>query len=176
MVTVCPQCKAVYKFGVMECHETMSKFVMECHDEVVHDMQWSMLLIFTDKVSTGNVEMNSTMSKLRNHRDSIREGTVKQCNDKIWKATHFRSGAHSLQVNENRSQFGHVNTVIGKCSLEDPVSEEDSMGVEQFDYFKEVLENLMTTSEERLEQLRELRCRTSRWMKAATGSTAAKKG
>ena len=25
-------------------------------------MQWSMLLIFTDKVSTGNVEMNSTMS------------------------------------------------------------------------------------------------------------------
>ena len=29
----------------------------------------------------------------------------------------------SLQVNENRSQFGHVNTVIGKCSLEDPVSE-----------------------------------------------------
>ena len=46
----------------MECHETMSKFVMECHDEV-DDMQWSMLLIFTDKVSTGNVEMNSTMSK-----------------------------------------------------------------------------------------------------------------
>ena len=68
MVTVCPQCKTVYKFGVMECHETMSKFVMECHDEVVHDTQWSMLLIFTDKVSTGNVEMNSTMSKLRNHR------------------------------------------------------------------------------------------------------------
>ena len=41
------------------------------------------------------------------------------------------------------------------------MSEEDSMGVEQFDYFKEVLENLMTTSEERVEQLRELRCRTS---------------
>ena len=40
---------------------------------------------------------------------------------KTWKATYFRSGAHSLQVNENRSQFGHVNTVIGKCSLEDPV-------------------------------------------------------
>ena len=56
-------------------------------------MQWSMLLIFTDKVSTGNVEMNSTMAKLRNHRDSIREETVKQCNDKTWKATHFRSGA-----------------------------------------------------------------------------------
>ena len=137
-------------------------------------MQWSMLLIFTDKVSTGNVEMNSTMSKLRNHRDSIWEGTVKQCSDKTWKATHFRSGAHSLQVNENRSQFGHVSTVIGKCSLEDP--EEDSMGVEQFDYFKEVLENSMTTSEERVEQLRELRCRTTRWTKTATGSTAAKKG
>ena len=50
------------------------------------------------------------------------------------------------------------------------------MGVEQFDYFKEVLENLMTTSEERVEQLRELRSRTSRWMKTATGSRAAKKG
>ena len=106
----------------------------------------------------------------------IREGTVKQCNNKTWKATHFRSGAHSLQVNENRSQFGHVNTVIGKCSLEDPVSEGELMGVEQFDYFKNVLENSMTTSEERVEQLRELRCRTSRWMKTATGSTAAKKG
>ena len=93
MVTVCPQCKAVYKFGVLECHETMSKFVMECHDEAVHDMQWSMLLIFTDKVSTGNVEMNSTMSKLRNHRDSIREETVEQCNDKTWKARHIMSGA-----------------------------------------------------------------------------------
>ena len=99
----------------------------------------SMLLIFTDKVSTGNVEMNSTMAKLRNHRGSIRERTVKQGNNKTWKATYFRSGAHSLQVNENRSQFGHVNTVIGKCSLEDPVSEEDSMGVEQFDNFEKVL-------------------------------------
>ena len=141
MVTVCPQCKTVYKFGVMECHETMSKFVMECHDEV-DDMRWSMLLIFTDKVSTGNVEMNSTMSKLRNHRDSIREGTVKQCNDKTWKATHSRSGAHSLQVNENRSQFGHVNTVIGKCSLEDSVSEEESMGAEQFEGSREFNDNV----------------------------------
>ena len=48
----------------------MSKFVMECHDEVVHDIQWSMLLIFTDKVSTGNVEMNSTMSGFHPGRDS----------------------------------------------------------------------------------------------------------
>ena len=86
---------------------------------------------------------------------------MKQCNDKTWKATHFRSGAHSLQVNENRSRFSHVNTVIGKCSLEDPVSEEDSMGVEQFDNFEKVLENSIATSEERVEQLRELRCRTT---------------
>ena len=71
MVTVCPQCKAAYKFGVMECHETMSKFVMECHDEVVQDMQWSMLLIFTDKVSTGNVEMNSTMSGFHPGGDGV---------------------------------------------------------------------------------------------------------
>ena len=28
---------------------------------------------------------------------------MKQCNDKTWKATYFRSGAHSLQVNENKS-------------------------------------------------------------------------
>ena len=69
-----------------------------------------------------------------------------------------------------------MNTVIGKCSLEDPVSEEELMGVEQFDYFEKVLENSIATSEERVEQLRELTCRTSRWMKTATGSTAAKKG
>ena len=43
---------------------------MECHDEVVHDIQWSMLLIFTDKVSTGNVEMNSTMSGFHPGGDS----------------------------------------------------------------------------------------------------------
>ena len=125
MVTVCPQCKTVYKFGVMECH-----------DEVVHDTQWSMLLIFTDKVSTGNVEMNSTMSGFHP------VGKVKQCNNKTWKATHFRSGAHSLQVNENRNRFGQVNTVIGKCSLEDPVSEEDSMGAEQFEGSREFNDNV----------------------------------
>ena len=139
-------------------------------------MRLSMRLISTGKVSTGNVEIMSTMSKLRNHRDSIREGTVKQYNDKTWKATHIRSGAHSLHVNKNRSRFGLVKTVIGKCSLEDPVSDEDSMGVEQVDYFEKVLENSITTSEERVEQLRELRCRAMRWMTTATGSTAAKKG
>ena len=61
-----------------------------------------------------------------------------------------------------------MKTVIGKCSLEDPVSDEDSMGVAQFDYFEKVLENLITT-EERVEQLRELRCRAMRWMTTATG-------
>ena len=87
-------------------------------------MQWSMLLIFTDKVSTGNVEMNSTMAKLRNHRDSSGRRQGLDGN-----ALQVRS----LQVNENRSRFGHVSTVIGKCSLEDPVSDEDSMGAEQFE-------------------------------------------
>ena len=54
-----------------------------------------------------------------------------------------------------------MSTVIGKCSLEDPVSEEESMGAEQFDYFEKVIENSITTSEVRVEQLRELRCRTT---------------
>ena len=89
MMTVCPQCKAVYKFGVMECDETMSKFVMECHDEVVHDMQWSMLLIFTDKVSTGNVEMNSTMAKLRNHQREQKSIRSREYSD--WKMLVGRS-------------------------------------------------------------------------------------
>ena len=34
-VTVCPQCKPVYRSGVMECHNTMSSHVMEGHEEVV---------------------------------------------------------------------------------------------------------------------------------------------
>ena len=38
-----------------------------------------------------------------------------------------------------------------KCSLEDPVSEEYSTGVEQFDDFEKVLENSIATSEERVE-------------------------
>ena len=63
-----------------------------------------MLLIFTDKVSTGNVEMNSTMSGF--HPGGDGEAM------KTWKAMYFRSGAHSLQVNENRSRFSHVNAVI----------------------------------------------------------------
>ena len=101
MVTVCRQCKAVYKFGVMECHETMNKFVMECHDEVVLETQWSMLLIFigqgVDRQRRDEFNNGETPKSPR----FIREGTVKQGNNKTWKATYFRSGAHSLQVNEN---------------------------------------------------------------------------
>ena len=52
------------------------------------------------------------------------------------------SGAHSLQVNENRNRFSHVNTVIGKCSLEDPVSEEESMGTEQSEGSREFNKNV----------------------------------
>ena len=82
MVTVCPQCKTVFKFGVMECHATMSKFVMECNDEV----------------TTGNGRCfwfsrtrcrQATSRWNQQCRDSIREGTVKQYNDKTWKATHL---------------------------------------------------------------------------------------
>ena len=101
---------------------------------------------------------------------------TEKLDDKTWEATHFRSGAQSLQVNKNRSRCGHVNTVIGKCSLGDPVSDEDSMRVEQLNYFEKVLDNSMATSEERVEQLRELGCRATRWMKTATGFTAAEKG
>ena len=34
-VTVCPQCTAVCRSDVMECHDTMSIHVKECHEEVV---------------------------------------------------------------------------------------------------------------------------------------------
>ena len=65
--TVCPQCTAVYRSGGMECHDTMSRL----------DMEWSMRLIPTNWVSTGNAEMMSAMEKLWDRRDSAREGTVK---------------------------------------------------------------------------------------------------
>ena len=113
MVTVCHQCKAVHRFGVMEFHETRNKFVMECHDEVVHDMQLSMLLIFTDKVSTGNVEMNSTMLKLRNQRDSIREGTAKQCNNKTWKATHSLASQREQKSLQSR-EYSYWKMLVGR--------------------------------------------------------------
>ena len=68
-------------------------------------MRWSMRLIPTDKVSTGNVETMSAMSKLRNHRDSIREGTAKQRNDKTWEATHFRSGAQKFASQQEQKSM-----------------------------------------------------------------------
>ena len=71
-VTVCPQCKAVYRSGGMECHKTMSRL----------DMEWSMRLILTNKVSTGNAETMSAMELLWDHRDTGRQGTVKQRNVK----------------------------------------------------------------------------------------------
>ena len=81
-----------------------------------------MRLMPTNKVSKGNAE---TMAKLWDHRDFVREGTVKQRNVKAWKATHFRSETESPQVDTNRSRCGHMSAVIGKGSLGDPVSGED---------------------------------------------------
>ena len=78
-MTVCPRCKAVYRSGGMECHDTMSSHVMECHEEVVTSQVdsswgWSMRLIPKNKVSTGNAETMSAMVQIRGHRDSVREG------------------------------------------------------------------------------------------------------
>ena len=87
------------------------------------------------------------------------KGTEKQRNVKAWKVTHFRSETESLQVDKNRSRCGHMT---GKGSLEDPVSGEDSLRVQQLDYFDQVLENPMATSEERLGQLRRVGCRATR--------------
>ena len=48
-----------------------------------------MRLIPKNKVSTGNAEKMSAMEKLWDHRDFVREGTMKQRNVKAWKATYF---------------------------------------------------------------------------------------
>ena len=100
------------------------------------DIEWAMRLILTNNVSTGNAETAPTMAKLRNHRDSVWEGTAKQRNVKAWKATHFRSETESQQQvdNKNRSRCGHMRTVTGKGPLENPVNGEDSLRVEQLDY------------------------------------------
>ena len=45
--------------------------------------------------------------------------------------------------------------------LADPVSGEDSLRVGPLDYFEQVLENSMETSEGRSEQLRRARCRAT---------------
>ena len=55
------------------------------------------------------------------------------------------------------------------------MSGEDSLRVEQSNYFGKVLENSMAASEERLEQLR-ARGRATRRMPTVTGSAAAGKG
>ena len=96
-MTVGPQCKAVHRSSGMECHDTMSRL----------DAEWSMRLIPTNKVSTGNAE---TMEKLQDRRDSVREETVKQRNVKAWKAAHFRSETESLRVDKNRSRCGHMSS------------------------------------------------------------------
>ena len=83
---------------------------------------------------------------------------MKQSNVKAWKATHFRSETESVRVDKNRSRCGLTGTVTGKGSLGDPVGGEDSLRVEQSDYFEQVLENSMATSEERLGQLRKAGC------------------
>ena len=56
------------------------------------------------------------------------------------------------------------------------MSGEDSLKAEQSNYFEQVLENSMATSEERLEQLRRVGCEATRRMATATGSAAAVKG
>ena len=66
-VTVCPQCKAACRSDVMRCHGTVRRL----------DIEWSMRLIPTHKVSTGNAETMSAMARLRDNQDFVREGTVK---------------------------------------------------------------------------------------------------
>ena len=41
-----------------------------------------------------------------------------------------------------------MSTVIGKDLVGDPVSGEDSLKIEQLDFFEKLLENSMATSEE----------------------------
>ena len=133
--TVCPQRRAVYRSAGMECHDTMSRL----------DMEWSMRSIPTNKVSTGKAETMSAMEKLRDRRDSVQEGTMKQRNVKAWKATQFRSETESLQQveNKNRSRCANMSALTGRGSLEDSVSGEDWLRIEQLDYFEKVFVNSM---------------------------------
>ena len=161
--------------GVLECVPNARQStsvvlwsVMKNNEQVCHwvprwgyDMQWSKILDFHGKkVSTGNVETNSTMGKFRNHGDSSGRGQ--------WSNVTTRLGRQRTSGQNPASQRGQKLMRSNK--------EDESMGTEQFNYFEKVLENSITTSEERVEQLRELRCRTSWWMKTGTGSTAAEKG
>ena len=92
-----------------------------------------MRLILKNKLSTGNAETVSAMVKIWDHRDSA-PGNVK-----AWKATRFRPETESLHANLDRSGCGHMRTVIGKGSVEGPVSGEDSLSVEQSNYFEKVI-------------------------------------
>ena len=65
------------------------------------------LCIHKNKVSTGNAETMSAMEKLRDRRDCVREGTMKQRDVKATKATHFRSETESLRVDEQKSMRPH---------------------------------------------------------------------
>ena len=56
------------------------------------------------------------------------------------------------------------------------MSGEESLKIEQLDFFENVLENSVATSEEQPEQLRRVGCRATRLMPTSTGSTAAEKG
>ena len=64
-----------------------------------------------------------------------------------------------------------MRTVTGRGSLQNPVSGEDSLRVEQLNYFEKVLENSMPSWVERLEQLRKVGRRATRPV-----STAAENG
>ena len=55
-----------------------------------------------------------------------------------------------------------MSALSGRGSLEDPVSGEHSLRIEQLDNFEKVLENSMATTEERPEQLRRVGCRATR--------------
>ena len=118
-------------------------------------MEWSMRLNLTNKVSTGNAETMSAMAKLKDHRDCVREGTAKQRNVKAWKVMNFRSEAQSLpcEVAVGQKSMRSPQHSDWKRLAGDPVSGEDSLRVEQLDYFEQVLENSVVTSEERVDQL-----------------------
>ena len=176
------QCKAVCRSGAMECHDTMSSLVMECHEEVVTsqvDSTWNVRCAYFQGTRCRQATLRGCQQRRISGTTEIPSGrgAVKQPNVKAWKATHFRSETESLLKvdNKNRSRCGHMSTVTGKGSLEDPLRCEDSSRVDQLNYFEKVLENSMASSEQRLEQLRRVGSRATRRMATITGSTAAVK-
>ena len=142
-------------------HCTVRKCLMsntkECREETDFarglDMERSMRLVPTNRVSTGNAETMSAMEKLRDHRYSVQEETMQQCNVKVWKATHFRSETECLLVSEQKSSRSHQNSDWRR------LAGVESLSIEQLDSFEKDLENSMATLEERLEQSRRAGCR-----------------